>query len=129
MTRFIERASPRQREMLGFPAPGDRYWSEETLAGIAARYPAMDMSPYLEAVAMPPSRKQQLQEGLRALRTQNGESAAPEAASVPSKGAANDAVRNMAERHQVARYYAWRTGTPLSYWLPWIVYSVTASPR
>jgi ectoine hydroxylase-related dioxygenase (phytanoyl-CoA dioxygenase family) len=50
MHRFVTNATPRQREMLGFPAPGDRYWTEETLAGVAARYPGMDMSPYKAAV-------------------------------------------------------------------------------
>jgi hypothetical protein len=46
LKRFIERALPRQREMLGFPAPGDAYWNEETLAVVAQRYPKMDMAPY-----------------------------------------------------------------------------------
>jgi hypothetical protein len=46
MKRFIERALPRQREVLGFPPPGHPYWSAETLAAVAARYPRMDMSPY-----------------------------------------------------------------------------------
>ena len=47
LKRFIENASPRQREMLGFPRPGDAYWNEETLAAVSQRYPAMDMAPYL----------------------------------------------------------------------------------
>jgi hypothetical protein len=46
LKRFIEHALPRQREMLGFPAPGDPYWNEETLAVVAQRYPKMDMAPY-----------------------------------------------------------------------------------
>jgi hypothetical protein len=46
MKRFIERATPRQREMLGFPPPGHHYWNEVTLAGVAKRYPRMDMEPY-----------------------------------------------------------------------------------
>lgn len=49
MIRFIERAAPRQREMIGFPAPEDPYWNASTLSGVARRYPGMDMSPYLEA--------------------------------------------------------------------------------
>ena len=44
--KFIERATPRQREVLGFPKPGDAYWNEETLAAVALRYPGMDMTPY-----------------------------------------------------------------------------------
>lgn len=46
LKRFIERATPRQREMLGFPPPGHSYWNEETLAAVAQRYPKMDLSPY-----------------------------------------------------------------------------------
>jgi ectoine hydroxylase-related dioxygenase (phytanoyl-CoA dioxygenase family) len=46
MDDLITRASPRERQLIGFPAPGDPYWDEETIAGVAARYPGMDMSPY-----------------------------------------------------------------------------------
>ena len=38
--------SVRQRDLFGFPPPGSDYWTQETLAGVAARYPAMDMTPY-----------------------------------------------------------------------------------
>lgn len=48
---IIERATPRQRELLGFPAVGDPYWTEETIAGTAARYPGLDPTPYREALA------------------------------------------------------------------------------
>lgn len=47
MQAFIARATPRQREVLGFPRPGDPYWNEETLATVQLRYPEMDMSPYV----------------------------------------------------------------------------------
>ena len=50
LERFIERTTPRQREVLGFPPPGHPYWTGRTLAGVAARYPKMDMSPYRRAV-------------------------------------------------------------------------------
>jgi len=46
LARFIEHTTPRQREALGFPPPGDSYWTKETLAGVALRYPRMDMKPY-----------------------------------------------------------------------------------
>jgi len=49
LQRFLERATPRQRELLGFPPPGHPYWNRETLAGVAARYPGMDMRPYRDA--------------------------------------------------------------------------------
>ena len=46
MRHLVTHATPRQRQLLGFPPPGDPYWAPETLAGVAARYPEMDMSPY-----------------------------------------------------------------------------------
>lgn len=36
----------RERDLFGFPPPGDDYWTAETLDGVQARYPAMDMGPY-----------------------------------------------------------------------------------
>ena len=39
-------ASPEERTLLGFPSPGHEYWTPETLEGVAARYPAMDMTHY-----------------------------------------------------------------------------------
>ncbi len=38
--------SVRQRDLFGFPPPGSDYWTPETLAGVAARYPDMDITPY-----------------------------------------------------------------------------------
>ena len=46
MDRFLTGATPQERRLVGFPAPGDPYWDDETRAGVAARYPGMDMSPY-----------------------------------------------------------------------------------
>jgi Phytanoyl-CoA dioxygenase (PhyH) len=43
---LIERATPRQRSVLGFPDPGDPYWDEQTLADTQARYPGADLTPY-----------------------------------------------------------------------------------
>jgi ectoine hydroxylase-related dioxygenase (phytanoyl-CoA dioxygenase family) len=51
MQRFMERAAPRQREVIGFPAVGSPYWNAVTLAGVGRRYPGMDMTPYAEAAA------------------------------------------------------------------------------
>jgi len=45
--RCIERLTPRQRELLGIPAPGHPYWTEETVADFTVRYPAADVEPYL----------------------------------------------------------------------------------
>jgi hypothetical protein len=44
--RFMRHATVRQLTVLGFPQPGDAYWTPETLAGVAARYPSLDMSPW-----------------------------------------------------------------------------------
>lgn len=44
--RFVGTASVRQLTVLGFPEPGHPYWTDETLAGTAARYPMLDMTPW-----------------------------------------------------------------------------------
>ncbi len=44
---LIERATPRERSVFGFPAPGDPYWDEQTLADTQARYPRADLTAYL----------------------------------------------------------------------------------
>jgi ectoine hydroxylase-related dioxygenase (phytanoyl-CoA dioxygenase family) len=46
MQSFIERATPRQREVLGFPPPGHAFWTVETIDAVALRYPKMNMKPY-----------------------------------------------------------------------------------
>ena len=46
--KFIPQCSVRERDLFGFPRPGDPYWNEETLAGVAARYPGIDLEPYRE---------------------------------------------------------------------------------
>ena len=37
------------RTVLGFPAPGDRYWDADTLDAVGQRYSGMDMQPYYRA--------------------------------------------------------------------------------
>jgi len=49
MNRFMAEATPRQRELLGFPPPGDSLWTEEFIAGMATRYPEFDAEPYYAA--------------------------------------------------------------------------------
>ncbi len=46
---FVEKATARQLTALGFPAPGHPYWTEQTLAGVASRYPGLDLSPWKAA--------------------------------------------------------------------------------
>jgi hypothetical protein len=45
----MRHATVRQLSVLGFPKPGDDYWTPETLAGVGARYPSLDMNPWLDA--------------------------------------------------------------------------------
>jgi hypothetical protein len=47
--RFMERTNERQLTALGFPPPGHPYWTAETLDGVAARYPLLDLSPWRTA--------------------------------------------------------------------------------
>ena len=48
--RFVDGASERQLTVLGFPPPGHPYWNQQTLSGVAARYPMLDLSPWRDAV-------------------------------------------------------------------------------
>jgi hypothetical protein len=68
MQHFVEKASPRERELLGIPAPEDDYWDESTLIGMAARYPGMDMTPYLAAAKLDPNRRETVIQRLTDLR-------------------------------------------------------------
>jgi len=52
--KLMPRLTVRQRDLFGFPRPGDPYWNEDTLGGVAARYPGMDMTPYSPGVAGSP---------------------------------------------------------------------------
>jgi len=45
-SRF-ERATGRERELFGFPRPGDPYWNDQTVSGVQQRYPNMDLTPYM----------------------------------------------------------------------------------
>ncbi|MGD0392965.1 MAG: phytanoyl-CoA dioxygenase family protein [Acidimicrobiales bacterium] len=46
---FVQGAGVRQLGVVGFPAPGHPYWTEETLRGVQARYPNLDMDPWKAA--------------------------------------------------------------------------------
>ncbi|HXP32986.1 MAG TPA: phytanoyl-CoA dioxygenase family protein [Acidimicrobiales bacterium] len=48
--KFIPQCSVRERDLFGFPRPGDPYWNDETLGGVAARYPGIDLEPYREGL-------------------------------------------------------------------------------
>jgi hypothetical protein len=44
--KLMPRCSVRERDLFGFPRPGDPYWNDQTRADVALRYPGMDMTPY-----------------------------------------------------------------------------------
>ena len=44
--KLMPRCTVRERDLFGFPRPGDDYWNEQTLADVAVRYPGIDMTPY-----------------------------------------------------------------------------------
>jgi len=48
-SKFVAQATPEQLAVLGFPVPGHPYWTDETLAGVAARYPGLDLGPWQRA--------------------------------------------------------------------------------
>ena len=52
--KLIPRCSVRERDLFGFPRPGDPYWNEQTLCDVADRYPGIDMTPYRDAVGAAP---------------------------------------------------------------------------
>jgi hypothetical protein len=45
-TKFVERSTPRQLELFGFPPPGHPVWSEQLLDQTALRYPGLDLGPW-----------------------------------------------------------------------------------
>jgi Phytanoyl-CoA dioxygenase (PhyH) len=46
---FVQGATPRQLKVLGFPPPGHAFWTDETLDGVAGRYPGLDLTPWRAA--------------------------------------------------------------------------------
>jgi hypothetical protein len=44
--KFLPQCTVRQRDVFGFPRPGDPYWNDQTRADVALRYPGLDMAPY-----------------------------------------------------------------------------------
>jgi ectoine hydroxylase-related dioxygenase (phytanoyl-CoA dioxygenase family) len=41
LSQFVTRATPRQREVLGFPKASDPYWTDQTRAAVRLRYPGI----------------------------------------------------------------------------------------
>ena len=48
--KFIPQCTVRQRDLFGWPRPGDPYWNDATLEGVAARIRASICEPYRAAV-------------------------------------------------------------------------------
>ena len=48
-TTLMINATPRERDLFGFPPAGHDYWNEQTLADVAARWEGIDLSPYRTA--------------------------------------------------------------------------------
>jgi hypothetical protein len=51
LREFINQANVEQLTVIGFPAPGHAYWTPQTLDGVQARYPRLDMTAYREAMS------------------------------------------------------------------------------
>jgi hypothetical protein len=47
---FVQQATPRQLAVVGFPPPGHPFWTDGTLAGVAGRYPGLDLAPWRAAL-------------------------------------------------------------------------------
>lgn len=118
LQHFIEGVSPRQRELLGFPPRGHAYWNEDMLLGVAARYPNMDMQPYLAAAKLSREKRKRLCGKLQTLRAPREPS--PDAnAEFASQSSAQSAKAQTSYYYRgMADYYALATGIPADYWLP-----------
>ena len=46
---FVQGATPRQLAVVGFPPPGNPFWTPETLDAVAMRYPGLDLTPWRAA--------------------------------------------------------------------------------
>ena len=49
--RFYGELGVGQRDALGFPPVGSKYWTAETINAVARRFPHMDMGPYSRGMA------------------------------------------------------------------------------
>ena len=47
--KLMPQCTVHERDLFGFPRPGDDYWNEQTLTDVSMRYPGMDMTPYRQA--------------------------------------------------------------------------------
>ena len=47
--QFVERSTPRELELFGFPPPGHEIWTDEMLRATQVRYPHLDLDPWRDA--------------------------------------------------------------------------------
>jgi hypothetical protein len=45
---FLAQLSPWERSAIGWPLPGNRYWTPRNCVAVGQRYPGVDMEPYLQ---------------------------------------------------------------------------------
>ncbi len=50
-THFVERSTPRELALFGFPGPGHPIWSESLLVETARRYPKLDLTPWRDELS------------------------------------------------------------------------------
>jgi len=48
LENFFTKMNPKQRSVLGIPLPGDKYWTLKNIKNLLARYPNINIKPYLE---------------------------------------------------------------------------------
>jgi hypothetical protein len=48
--KFAEHCTPRELELFGFPPPGHAIWDDALLDATAERYPALDLTPWRDAL-------------------------------------------------------------------------------
>ena len=54
--RFVERATCRQLELVGFPPRGHRYWAEQMWSAVCQRDPSVNFSGFASSQTAPPWR-------------------------------------------------------------------------
>jgi len=47
LEKIITLCTEKQRSLLGFPKPGDKYWTRERILLLKKRYPGISLKPYL----------------------------------------------------------------------------------
>jgi hypothetical protein len=53
--KLIPACTVRERDLFGFPRPGDPYWNDQTRTDVALRYPGIDMTPYRRVITSSPA--------------------------------------------------------------------------